>query len=95
MHMQGLVCKENRAAAREVTEGTSQPRGFTTYRGKGRPANYPAPMLLGSPFTTLAVTQNYLSHLHCEPEEHPYSFIVWADVLSSGSNMEVRGGVSC
>jgi hypothetical protein len=91
MAVQGLVCKEHRAAAREVTEGTSQPRGFTSVGGKGWPANYPAPTLLGSPFTTLALTQNYLSHLHCEPEEHPYSFIVWADVLSSGSSMEVRG----
>jgi hypothetical protein len=45
---------------------------------------------MGSPFTTLAVTQNYHSHLHCEPEEHPFSFITWLDVLSAGTKIEVR-----
>lgn len=62
-------------------------------QGKGPPANYPAPSLYGSPFTTLAVTQNYLSYLHCEPCEHPFSYITWLDVLSSGSSMEVRRGI--
>jgi hypothetical protein len=55
---------------------------------------YPTPSLMGSPFTTLAVTQNYQSHLHCEPEEHPFSFITWLDVLSAGTTMEV-GGKAC
>lgn len=83
--MQGLVCKKNHDETSKVTRGK---KGKVT-NTRGPPANYPAPTLFGSPFTTLAVTQNYLSHLHCEPEEHPFSYIVWLDVLSSGSSMEV------
>jgi hypothetical protein len=56
------------------------------------PPNYPSPCLLGSPFTTLAVTHNYHSLLHAEPREHPFSYIVWLDVLGAGSEMQVRGG---
>jgi len=55
----------------------------------GPRANYPAPTLLGSPFTNLGVTQSYFSLLHCEPDEHPFNFITWLDVLSGGSEMEV------
>lgn len=57
--------------------------------GAGPSANYPAPTLLGSPFTNLGVTQSYFSLLHCEPEEHPFNYITWLDVLSGGSEMEV------
>jgi hypothetical protein len=53
------------------------------------PPNYPSPCLLGSPFTTLAVTHNYHSLLHAEPREHPFSYIVWLDVLGPGSEMQV------
>jgi hypothetical protein len=59
--------------------------------------NFPACTLLGGPFTSLAVTQNYRSNLHAEPKEHPFSYIAWLDVLSKGSTMEVggaRGGSS-
>eukprot|EP00775_Hariotina_reticulata_P012786 gene12786-12914_t len=38
-------------------------------------------------FTTLAVTQNYLSRLHAEPQEHPFNFIVWADLLLQGESV--------
>ena len=58
-------------------------------RPRGSPANYPAPSLFGSSFTTLAVTHNYRSNLHSEPGEHPFSFITWLDVLGAGSQMEV------
>jgi hypothetical protein len=57
------------------------------------PPSYPSPCLLGSPFTTLAVTHNYHSLLHAEPREHPFSYIVWLDVLGAGSQMQVR--VAC
>lgn len=53
--------------------------------------NFPACTLLGGPFTSLAVTQNYRSNLHAEPKEHPFSYIAWLDVLSAGSTMEVGG----
>jgi hypothetical protein len=53
------------------------------------PPNFPSPCLLGSPFTTLAVTHNYHSLLHAEPREHPFSYIVWLDVLGPGSEMQV------
>jgi hypothetical protein len=53
------------------------------------PPNYPSPCLLGSPFTTLAVTHNYHSLLHAEPREHPFSYIMWLDVLGPGSEMQV------
>lgn len=53
-------------------------------------SNYPSPCLWGSPFTSLGITQNYHSKLHCEPGEHPFSFITWQDLLCPGSSMEVR-----
>jgi hypothetical protein len=53
------------------------------------PPTYPSPCLLGSPFTTLAVTHNYHSLLHAEPREHPFSYIAWLDVLGPGSEMQV------
>lgn len=59
---------------------------------RGPPANFPLPSLYGSPFTTLAVTQNYYSLLHVEPGEHPFSYITWLDVLAPGSTLEVGKG---
>jgi hypothetical protein len=60
------------------------------------PPTYPSPCLLGSPFTTLAVTHNYHSLLHAEPREHPFSYILWLDVLGAGSEMQVRvAGTLC
>jgi hypothetical protein len=56
------------------------------------PASIPSPCMLGSPFTTLAVTHNYHSLLHAEPFEHPFNFIVWLDVVGSRSKMEVSIG---
>ena len=90
LHLQGLVCALNHSAA-EVSSADYKPKGSRPSK-KGPPANYPAPSLFGSPFTTMGVTQNYYSLLHCEPEEHPFSYITWLDVLGSGSQMEVRGG---
>jgi hypothetical protein len=79
------VCARNHDATVELTGGRRGAYASTS----GPPANYPVSSLFGSPFTTLAVTQNYLSHLHCEPEEHPFSFITWLDVLGAGSSMKV------
>jgi hypothetical protein len=59
------------------------------------PASIPSPCMLGSPFTTLAVTHNYRSLLHAEPFEHPFNYIVWLDVLGSGSKMEVSMAGTC
>jgi hypothetical protein len=70
---------------REAAEDGVQPR-----LKNNSPPNYPSPCLLGSPFTTLAVTHNYHSMLHAEPLEHPFSYIMWLDVLAPGSEMQVR-----
>lgn len=95
--LQGLVCAMGRGAT-EAMAAKGQP--YMRMRpGTGPPANYPIPSLFGSPFTTLAVTQNYHSLLHAEPGEHPFSFITWLDVLSSSTQMEVsvenRPGLRC
>lgn len=61
-----------------------------TVGAQSGPVNYPSPCLWGSPFTCLGITQNYLSELHCEPGEHPFSFITWQDLLCPGSTLQVR-----
>jgi hypothetical protein len=71
--------------------GLSQAAGGLVPGARGPTANFPIPSLYGSPFTTLAVTQNYLSLLHVEPNEHPYSYITWLDVLAPDSTLEVGG----
>lgn len=90
--LQGVACTINREASEWADTYESQ-QVMSSYQprktAKGPPANYPIPSLYGSPFTTLAVTQNYESQLHAEPAEHPFSYIAWLDVLSSGSQMQV------
>lgn len=76
---QGLVSASNYGA----TQGLPDSAG--SHRMRAPAVNLPAPTLLGSPFTSVAVTSNYVSHLHCEPMEHPFSYICWLDVLGAGT----------
>jgi hypothetical protein len=96
----GLFCAQHReeagkarsASARNSSSGSSTSSSSSSSGERpwrGPPANFPSPCLLGSPFTSLAVTHNYLSHLHAEPREHPFSYIAWLDVLGPGSSMQV------
>ncbi|KAF6249053.1 hypothetical protein COO60DRAFT_1688492 [Scenedesmus sp. NREL 46B-D3] len=82
------------AAAAYVVQDTQRQQqeeegGVQAQRKNNSPPNYPSPCLLGSPFTTLAVTHNYHSLLHAEPREHPFSYIMWLDVLGPGSEIQV------
>ncbi|WIA37448.1 hypothetical protein OEZ86_014370 [Tetradesmus obliquus] len=99
----GLFCAQHREAAGKArssstastsssSDGSSSSSSSSIDRErpwKGPPANFPSPTLLGSPFTTLAVTHNYKSFLHAEPWEHPFSYICWLDVLGPGSELQV------
>jgi hypothetical protein len=88
--------KEEAGKARSANTPSGTISSSSSSRPRGPPANFPSPCLLGSPFTTLAVTHNYRSLLHAEPHEHPFSYITWLNVLGPGSEMQVgrvRGGV--
>ncbi|KAF6256580.1 hypothetical protein COO60DRAFT_1702275 [Scenedesmus sp. NREL 46B-D3] len=82
----GLAQRQQQQQQQQEQEQVQQEVGR---RKNNSPPNYPSPCLLGSPFTTLAVTHNYHSLLHAEPREHPFSYIVWLDVLGAGSEMQV------
>lgn len=89
--LQGMVCGLTQAAVDESVRRT----GGVVEGVSGPAANFPIPSLYGSPFTTLAVTQTYFSLLHVEPNEHPFSYITWLDVLAPGSTLEVMGVRGC
>jgi hypothetical protein len=82
--------KEEAGKARSaIARNTSSSSSSGERPWRGPPANFPSLCLLGSPFTSLAVTHNFLSHLHAEPREHPFSYIAWLDVVGPGSRMQV------
>ncbi|WIA37394.1 hypothetical protein OEZ86_014319 [Tetradesmus obliquus] len=78
--------QEEQQEEQEVEDGDGE---VHSQFNNNAPPNFPSPCLLGSPFTTLAVTHNYHSLLHAEPREHPFSYICWLDVLGPGSELQV------